>query len=120
MISVTPLALERLKEVLQKQGLPEAGLRVFVAPGGCSGFQYGMTLEERAEDGDEIIENEGVRVFIDPFSLMYLAGSEIDYNESLMGGGFTVLNPNAVKSCSCGQSFDTADKAGAPKPCSTR
>ncbi len=119
MLSMTTTAVEHLKGLLTEQGNPEAGLRVFVSPGGCSGFQYGMSMEERADDGDEVVEDGGVRVFVDPFSLMYLSGSEIDFSTALIGGGFTILNPNAEQSCSCGQSFDTAESAGEARPCST-
>src|SRR5215216_7189943 len=106
MITITPEAAEQLKGFLAEQGTPEGALRVFVAPGGCSGLQYGMTIEEAPEDGDEIIETEGVRLVVDNFSAMYLNGAEVDYVNSLMGGGFTIRNPNAVASCSCGHSFD--------------
>ena len=106
MITITPDAVQQLKSFLVDQGTPEAGLRVFVAPGGCSGLQYGMTIEESAEDGDEVIETDGVRLLVDNFSAMYLEGAEVDYVNSLMGGGFTVHNPNAVASCACGHSFN--------------
>ncbi|MCC6790339.1 MAG: iron-sulfur cluster assembly accessory protein, partial [Thermomicrobiales bacterium] len=79
MLTVTPEAVTQLKNFLADQGTPDHALRVFVAPGGCSGLQYGMTIEETAEDGDEIIETEGVRLMVDNFSAMYLAGSEVDY-----------------------------------------
>ena len=106
MITITPEAAKQLKGFIADQGTPEAGLRVFVAPGGCSGLQYGMTIEETAEEGDEIIEADGVRLLVDNFSAMYLQGAEVDYVDALMGGGFTVHNPNAVASCACGHSFN--------------
>ncbi|MCO5217273.1 MAG: iron-sulfur cluster assembly accessory protein [Thermomicrobiales bacterium] len=111
LISMTSDAVEQLKSFLADQGTPEHALRVFVAPGGCSGLQYGMTIDEAADEGDEVIETQGVRVFVDNFSAMYLKGSEIDFVNSLMGGGFTVKNPNAVAGCACGHSFDTGDDA---------
>lgn len=111
MISMTTEAVDQLKGFLSEQGTPDHALRVFVAPGGCSGLQYGMTIDEAADEGDEIIETSGVRVFVDNFSAMYLQGAEIDYVNSLMGGGFTVKNPNAVAGCACGHSFDTGDDA---------
>ena len=111
MISMSTEAVDQLKGFLSEQGTPDHALRVFVAPGGCSGRQYGMTIDEAADEGDEIIETEGVRVFVDNFSAMYLQGAEIDYVNSLMGGGFTVKNPNAVAGCACGHSFDTGDDA---------
>ncbi len=109
MITITPEAAGQLKSFLSEQGTPDHALRVFVAPGGCSGLQYGMTIEENAEDGDEIIETGGVRLMVDTFSAMYLNGAEVDYVNSLMGGGFTVRNPNAVSGCGCGHSFNAGD-----------
>ena len=106
MITITPEAVAQLKDFLADQGNPEAALRVFVAPGGCSGLQYGMTVEDIAEDGDEVIETDGVRLLVDNFSAMYLDGAQVDYVNSLMGGGFTVHNPNAVSGCACGHSFN--------------
>ena len=116
-LSITPEAVAQLKEFLTEQGMPEAGLRVFVAPGGCSGLQYGMTIEEAAEDGDEVIEKDGVRLLVDNFSAMYLEGAEVDYNFSLMGGGFTVHNPNAVASCACGHSFNAGGNGATAQGC---
>lgn len=113
MITMTPDAVTQLKGFLVEQGTPDHALRVFVAPGGCSGLQYGMTIDETADDGDEVIETNGVKVLVDNFSAMYLEGAEIDFVNSLMGGGFTVRNPNAVASCACGHSFDTGDDAAA-------
>ena len=117
MITITPEAVEQLKGFLVDQGTPEAGLRVFVAPGGCSGLQYGMTIEEQAEEGDEVVETEGVRLLVDNFSAMYLAGAEVDYVNSLMGGGFTVHNPNAVSGCACGHSFNAGNNGGTANGC---
>lgn len=117
MLTISTEAADQLKKFLDDQGTPEYGLRVFVAPGGCSGLQYGMTVDEAAEDGDEVIETSGVRLMVDNFSAMYLEGSEIDYVNSLMGGGFTVRNPNAVASCACGHSFDTGGNAQTSHGC---
>jgi len=117
MITMTPEAVTQLRTFLAEQGTPEHALRVFVAPGGCSGLQYGMTIDEGAEEGDEVVETEGVRLLIDNFSAMYLKGAEVDYVNSLMGGGFTVRNPNAVASCACGHSFDTGGNAGTSHGC---
>jgi iron-sulfur cluster assembly protein len=116
-LTMTPEAVTQLKTFLADQGTPEGALRVFVAPGGCSGLQYGMTIEEVAEEGDEIIETDGVRVVVDNFSAMYLNGAEVDYVNSLMGGGFTIRNPNAVASCACGHSFDTGGNAPTTNGC---
>ena len=109
MLSITEDAVSQLKSFLDEQGTPDHALRVFVAPGGCSGLQYGMTIEEAADEGDEVIETEGVRIIVDNFSAMYLGGATVDFVNSLMGGGFTIHNPNAVASCSCGHSFDTGE-----------
>jgi iron-sulfur cluster assembly protein len=117
MISMTPEAIGQLKTFLTEQGTPEHALRVFVAPGGCSGLQYGMTIDESPEEGDEVVETGGVRLLIDNFSAMYLKGAEVDYVNSLMGGGFTVRNPNAVAGCACGHSFDTGENAPTSQGC---
>jgi iron-sulfur cluster assembly protein len=118
LISITDSALAQLRDLLQKQGSTAMGLRVFVQPGGCSGMSYGMGFEDQAEDGDSISEVGGVRLFVDSVSARYIKGAEIDYVDSLMGGGFTVHNPNAVSSCSCGSSFDTGEDAGTARACS--
>jgi len=117
MITMTPEAVTQLRSFLDEQGTPEHALRVFVAPGGCSGLQYGMTIDETSDEGDEIIETNGVRVLVDNFSAMYLQGAEIDFVNSLMGGGFTVRNPNAAASCACGHSFDTGSNAETSQGC---
>lgn len=116
-ISMTPEAVTQLRAFLAEQGTPDQMLRVFVAPGGCSGLQYGMTIEETAEDDDLVIETEGVKLLVDSFSGMYLQGAEVDYVSSLMGGGFTVRNPNAVASCACGHSFDAGGNAATSHGC---
>ena len=117
-VSMTTRASDKLKEVLAKQGRDDLALRVYVTPGGCSGFSYGMTFAEGREDDDTLIEQDGVRIVVDPMSAMYIKGSEIDFVDALMGGGFALRNPNAVSSCGCGQSFRTADQAGTAKACS--
>lgn len=117
MISITDEAVDQLKDFLVDQGTPEFGLRVFVAPGGCSGLQYGMSVEEEIEDGDTVITDKGVRLMIDEFSAMYLDGAEIDFINSLMGGGFTVHNPNAVAACACGHSFDAGANGATAQGC---
>ncbi|MDA8394656.1 MAG: iron-sulfur cluster insertion protein ErpA [Candidatus Dormibacteraeota bacterium] len=118
MISVTDQALGQLKTLLAQQENPEMGLRVYVTPGGCSGFSYGMGFDDAPAGDDEVSEQDGIKVFVDPYSATYLEGAEIDYIDSLMGGGFTVHNPQAVRTCSCGSSFDAGDGAGAAKACS--
>ena len=117
LLTMTDEAKGQLRSVLDRQNKPEGALRVYVSPGGCSGFSYGMSLEDEIDPDDAVVEVDGVKVVVDEFSAQYLKGSLIDYEDSLMGGGFQVRNPNAVKSCACGQSFDTAFGGGAAKPC---
>jgi iron-sulfur cluster assembly protein len=117
-VSMTSRAADKLKEILAKQDRDDLALRVYVTPGGCSGFSYGMTFAEGREDDDTLVEQDGVRIVVDPMSAMYLKGSEIDFVDALMGGGFALRNPNAVSSCGCGQSFRTAEQAGTAKACS--
>ena len=99
-------AAEKVKGILEqeKTNIPQGGLRIYVQGGGCSGFSYGMVLDEVA-DGDEVVEVSGVKVIVDPMSLRYLEGAEVDYKEDLMGGGFAIKNPNATSTCGCGSSF---------------
>ena len=116
-VSLTPEAQVRLKELLAIEENPQLALRVFVSGGGCSGMQYGMAFDDLRRAEDIVVEQDGVQILVDDFSVEYLRGSEIDYVDSLMGAGFTVHNPNAVHSCSCGHSFDTGDDAGSAKAC---
>ncbi|HEX9561131.1 MAG TPA: iron-sulfur cluster insertion protein ErpA, partial [Candidatus Dormibacteraeota bacterium] len=111
-VSLTSDAQARLKELFAKEGNPQLALRIFVSGGGCSGMQYGMAFDDMRRPEDITIDQDGVQIVIDDFSAPYIRGSEIDYVDSLMGAGFTVHNPNAVHSCSCGHSFDTGDDAG--------
>ncbi len=117
MISLSEGAATQLQNLMAGEGLSELGLRVFVAPGGCSGFQYGMRFEDSVMKGDLIEHVQGINLYVDEFSAQYLEGAEIDYVDELMNGGFTVHNPNAITGCSCGQSFQTADGAGAARAC---
>jgi len=113
---VTPSAVNIIKTLLEQREIPNHALRVFVSGGGCSGMQYGMAFEEGAREFDRVVAVDGVRLIVDPTSLMYLQGATIDYVDSLMGGGFRIDNPNAVSSCGCGHSFkgaDTAESEGA-------
>jgi iron-sulfur cluster assembly protein len=116
-VTLTGEALSQLKSLLDKESSSEVALRVFVSGGGCSGLQYGMAFDDATRPGDEVVEQDGVRVVIDDFSAPYLRGSEIDYVDSLMGAGFTVHNPNAVRSCSCGHSFDAGEDASTASSC---
>lgn len=105
MITLTDAAAGQIKGLLDQQEKPDARLRVFVAGGGCSGFQYGMSLEEEAMEGDTEFAVNGVNVIVDPRSAMYIEGAHVDYVDSLMGGGFKIDNPNAASTCGCGTSF---------------
>jgi len=109
-IYLTDAAIEIVKNLLVQKNVPDYGLRVFVSGGGCSGLQYGMALEAEARPYDNVIESDGVKVFVDPTSMMYLNQATIDYEDSIMGGGFKIENPNAVSSCGCGHSFKTEDQ----------
>lgn len=104
-ITVTPSAGNMVKNLLIQKNVPDYGLRVFVSGGGCSGMQYGMALEAEPRPYDAIFEKEGYRIFVDPTSMMYLENATIDYEDSIMGGGFKIDNPNAASSCGCGTSF---------------
>jgi iron-sulfur cluster assembly protein len=117
LVTITEAAAEKAKALLQARELPEGALRVFVAGGGCSGYQYGMALARSAEDDDLILEQSGVRILVDPESAQYLDGAEIDYVEDVMKSGFSIFNPNATKSCACGSSFQTADGSGQARSC---
>ena len=113
---MTSAAENKVRELLKQENDSTLGLRVFVAGGGCSGLQYGMTLDEEQE-GDTVIPFGDFKVFVDDMSLGYITGSEVDYVDSLMGAGFTVNNPNAVSSCGCGHSFKTANDSGETRGC---
>ncbi len=107
MLTVTELAGQKLQGIMAEKNISNYALRVFVSGGGCSGLNYGMTFAEAPEPTDETFEANGMKIVVDPDSLPYLAGAEIDYVDSLMGGGFRIENPNAVQTCSCGSSFRT-------------
>ncbi|MGD9694479.1 MAG: HesB/IscA family protein [Thermoleophilia bacterium] len=104
MVTLTHEAKDKLRELIAAEGDPRAGLRVQVVPGGCSGFEYALSLSG-PEDGDEVVESDGVRVIVDRFSVPYLLGVELDYEEGFQGAGFLINNPNASASCGCGKSF---------------
>ena len=108
-LRLTQVAAEKLSGLMSEKGLAEThGLRVFVQGGGCGGMQYGMTFDDTQRPGDQVYEQHGLKVYVDPTSLFYINGAQIDYIESLMGGGFHIENPQAVSSCGCGSSFRTA------------
>ena len=106
-LDVTESAVTEIKKFMTgEEGLPEtAGLRVRVVPGGCSGFQYSLNIEEESRQGDFVLDQSGVKLFVDMFSAQYLNGVKIDYVTGVMGSGFTFTNPNATGSCGCGSSF---------------
>lgn len=123
-LTVTPSAVGVIKRLLEERSIPDYALRVFVTGGGCSGMQYGMSFEEEAGNYDAVVETDGVRLFVDPTSLVYLKGATIDFVDSLIGGGFRIDNPNAVSSCGCGHSFkaedgESAESAGGCSSCSS-
>ena len=117
LVTITELAAEKAHELMTSRELPDGALRVFVAGGGCSGHQYGMALARSTEEDDVVLEEHGVRIVIDPESAQYLEGAEIDYVDDIMKSGFSIHNPNAVKSCACGSSFQTEDGSGEARPC---
>lgn len=106
-VTLLPAAADKIRSLLSERNMLDHGLRVFVAGGGCSGMQYGMAIEKEAGEFDTVLESNGVKIFVDPTSMMYLGGSTVDYVDNLMGGGFRIDNPNAVSTCGCGHSFRT-------------
>ncbi len=104
MITVSATAVSKLKDLMTQDGIEGQGLRVRVRGGGCSGYEYQLAFDTPRE-GDQVVEQDGVKVVIDPKSLLFLTGSEIDFDDGLTGAGFTIKNPNAKGSCGCGQSF---------------
>ncbi|KPK05872.1 MAG: hypothetical protein AMS20_05625 [Gemmatimonas sp. SG8_28] len=106
-IILTDAAVAKVREFLAQEDVPAdtAGLRVAVMPGGCSGFKYGLMIEEQAADDDLVVDANGIRMFVDAFSAQYLNGTTIDYVSTLDGAGFAFSNPNATGGCGCGSSF---------------
>ena len=117
LVVLSDAAAGKLADLVAAENNPAIGLRVYGYSGGCSGFRYGMMLEDQPSGEDVTVESKGIKVYVDPQSTQYIAGSEIDYLDTLMGAGFTVNNPNAVSACGCGSSFRTADSAGSPGAC---
>jgi iron-sulfur cluster assembly protein len=106
MVTLTETATTEVRKFIEAENAgPEAGLRIRVVPGGCSGFSYSMQIEDGPRAGDEILDHEGLKVFVDLFSKQYLEGVQVDYVNSVMGSGFTFSNPNSTGSCGCGSSF---------------
>ena len=108
MIKVTDGAASKIVALMAEENKTSGGLRVFVQGGGCSGFQYGLMIEEGESDtsADRVFESNGVRLYVDPISLRYLGGAQVDFVDNLTGGGFTIQNPNAKSTCGCGSSFN--------------
>lgn len=104
-LNFTDSAVSKVRELIDDEGNDNLMLRVFISGGGCSGFQYGFSFEEKTTDGDTIISRDGVKLLVDPMSIQYLMGAEIDYSESLEGAQFVIRNPNAQTTCGCGSSF---------------
>ena len=104
-IVFTDAAALKVRELISEEDNPDLKLRVFISGGGCSGFQYGFTFDEQTEEGDSSVENQGVTLVVDPMSVQYLMGAEIDYKEDLQGAQFIIRNPNATTTCGCGSSF---------------
>ena len=101
----TDSAANKVKALIEEEGNPELKLRVFVTGGGCSGFQYGFTFDEVTNEDDMIMEKNGVTLLVDPMSMQYMMGAEVDYTEGLEGAQFVIKNPNATSTCGCGSSF---------------
>ena len=105
MITVTPNAVKQIKRFQEDEGMEAGGLRIAVVGGGCSGLSYKLDFQKVPQTGDKVFELEGVKLFVDPKSFLYVKGLELDYSGGLNGTGFTFKNPNASKSCGCGTSF---------------
>ena len=116
-VSLSDAAASKLHDITRDEPNPAIGLRVYVYSGGCSGFRYGMMLEDAPTADDNVMSANGVKVYVDAQSIGYLEGAEIDYVDTLMGAGFTVNNPKAVAACGCGSSFRTEEEAGSPRSC---
>ncbi len=101
----TTAAAEKVRELIEAEGNPALKLRVFISGGGCSGFQYGFTFDEKRQEGDTAVRTAGVTLLVDPMSVQYLFDAEIDYKEDLQGAAFVIRNPNAATTCGCGSSF---------------
>ena len=104
--TVITAAASKIKDLLAEENKADSGLRVFVQGGGCSGFQYGLMIEESGGVGDQTYVSNGIKLYVDPVSLSYLKGAEVDFVDTITGGGFTIKNPNATSTCGCGSSFN--------------
>ena len=109
MITITPAAMYKIKDLIAEETNPKLKLRTFVQGGGCSGMSYGFTLDEELNEDDFVIDNTDDLVIVDAMSMQYLTGATVDYKEDLMGSNFSISNPNAATSCGCGSSFSVSD-----------
>lgn len=116
-VDITEAAAFQIKDMMKQHEEENAFLRVSIKGGGCSGLSYGMGLDHEAGDDDILFEKNGIQVLVDKESIPILRGTTIDFKQSMMGGGFTIENPNAIASCGCGSSFRTAVHAGTPENC---
>jgi iron-sulfur cluster insertion protein len=105
MVTLTETAAKKVETLRLEEGKPEWGLRLRVVGGGCSGFSYELGWEDAAQEGDQVVEADGVKVYVDPASVQYVGGAQIDYVDSMYGSGFSINNPNSKGSCGCGHSF---------------
>ncbi len=112
-MTISDFGAQKARQILEGSGKVNAAVRVFIKSGGCSGYQYGMAIDDRELEGDTVVLDKGVKLVVDRMSLPLLRGGEVDFVENMMGGGFTVHNPNATSSCGCGHSFRT-DGANSP------
>jgi iron-sulfur cluster assembly protein len=117
MITVTEQAAHKISEMMKEEGNENAFVRLGVKGGGCSGLSYGLGFDIEKQEDDTVVEKNGVKIIIDKESLPIIKGVVIDYKESMLGGGFTIDNPNAIATCGCGSSFRTAANAGTPEEC---
>jgi iron-sulfur cluster insertion protein len=105
MINITDFAANKIADIMAEENNPKAKLRTFVQGGGCSGFTYGFTIDEKQNEDDFVIEKSGVVILVDSMSMQYLQGAKIDYQDDLSGSQFVISNPNAQSTCGCGSSF---------------
>ena len=112
----TSAAAKKVADLIKEEGNPDLMLRIYIQGGGCSGFQYGFTFDETIAEGDEAIETDGVKLLIDPMSIQYLMGAEVDYSEGLQGAQFVIRNPNATTTCGCGSSFSVYTRLNKKAP----
>ncbi|MCP8969793.1 HesB/IscA family protein [Ectobacillus ponti] len=117
MIVVTEQAAHQIRDMIEQAGEGEQYVRVAVKGGGCSGLSYGLGFDKEAGEGDTVLEHHGVKFLVDQESAPILKGVVIDYKQSMLGGGFTIENPNAIATCGCGSSFRTATNTGTPEQC---